>query len=299
MAAGRGLEKKEFVMSERGTEAVIGQTWLKGRLQYRTNPDGTCEAVGYYESGAPKFRYPIRDGEIRGVGRTWYEDGMLESEESYRRGVLHGPAHYWYADGIMKNEAHYQNGLWHGIQKRWFPSGVLATQRTYSNNRMNGPAFAWHPNGKLKIRANFINDQRSGFFERYAEDGELIKKEAYARGVAMPVQKYEKLLAGQLSAKDILGIKNAEVRRIFIEEFGYARLLAGMPHKVIDRDGEQELVRIDWDEDEEPICLVKVRCPSTGAFYTLRVPPVMKTVKAAVAWTFDVPSDNYIPEKET
>jgi len=164
---------------------------------------------------------------------------------------------------------------------------------------MNGPAFAWHPNGKLKIRANFINDQRNGFFERYADDGGLIRKEAYVRGVAMPVQKYEKLLAGQLSAKDILGIKNAEVRRIFIEEFGYARILAGMPNEVIDRDGDQELVRIDWGKDEEPICLVKVKCPSTGAFYTLRVPPVMKTVKSAVAWTFDVSSEAYTPEKET
>ena len=164
---------------------------------------------------------------------------------------------------------------------------------------MNGQAFAWHPNGKLKIRANFINDRRNGFFERYADDGGLTRKEAYVRDVAMPVQKYEKLLAGQLSAKDILAIKNAEVRRIFIEEFGYARLLAGMPHKVIDRDGEQELVRIDWDEDEEPICLVKVKCPSTGAFYTLRVPPGRRTIKSAVAWTFDVPSDNYVPEKET
>lgn len=286
-------------MSKRVTEAVIGQTWLKGRLQYCTNPDGTCEAIGYYDDGSFRFRYSIRDGEIHGLGKTWNENGALECEESYRKGVLHGPSYYWYPDGIMQREAHYRNGLMHGIQKRWSPSGILFAQCDYSDGRQNGISLRWFPNGKLLSRTHFANDQRHGIREEYSENGNLIKKEIYVRGVRLPLRKYEKLLAGQFPAKDILAVRNSAVRRIFVEEFGYARILAGMPHELIDREGEQELVRIVRIAREEPIVLVKVKCPSTGAFYTLRVPPGMKTVKEAVAWTFNVNTSEYDPVKET
>ena len=94
-------------------------------------------------------------------------------------------------------------------------------------------------------------------------------------------------------------MKNAEIRRICLEELGYARFLSQVDHQVIEKDGEYELVRIDWHKNEEPICLVKVKCPSTGAFYTLRVPLDMKTVKQAVAWTFGLKPSQYCPEKET
>ena len=280
-------------------ESMIARTWLKGRLQYRTSSEGACEAVGYYENGSLRFRYPVRDGEIHGVGKTSYEDGVLECEESYWNGVLHGPAYHWYPNGVMKSEEHYRKGLWHGTQKRWFSSGVLAFQRAYSEGQRNGPSIRWYPKGKLLSRMNFVDDQPHGIREEYAEDGSLVAKEIYVRGVKMPLKKYEQFLAGQLPAKDILEIKNSAVRRILVEEFGYARILAEMSHEVIERDGEQELVRIVWRLREEPICLVKVKCPSTGAFYTLRVPPTMKTVKNAVAWTFDVKADEYEPAKET
>jgi hypothetical protein len=72
-----------------------------------------------------------------------------------------------------------------------------------------------------------------------------------------------------------------------------------MPHEVLHQDGNCELVRIDWHQREKSIFLVKVKCPSTGAFYTLRVPPATKTVKAGVAWTFGVKAIEYSPNVET
>ena len=109
----------------------------------------------------------------------------------------------------------------------------------------------------------------------------------------------ERIEKGNLTAKLILRIANTAVRRICLEEFGYARFLAELPHQILDRSGEYELVKIDWHKREEPIYLVKVKCPSTGAFYTLRVPATMKTVKEAIAWTFDVNEGEYLPEVET
>ena len=73
--------------------------------------------------------------------------------------------------------------------------------------------------------------------------------------------------------------------------------------------------RLDHDErygtlwrrnipEDEPIVMVEVMnsTPSSdGSFkrYWLRVPPTMTTAREAVAWTFNVPAEQYAPEVET
>jgi antitoxin component YwqK of YwqJK toxin-antitoxin module len=280
-------------------EAMIGCAWLKGRLRYLSNQDGSGEAVGYYESGAMRFRYPLWNGEMNGIGNTWYENGTLRCEESCCGGVLHGPARYWYPDGVMEKERHYRRGVFHGTQKEWHPNGTLKAQTIFVNNVLHGPVTEWHSNGRIRSQMNFVEGRKHGLHKFFNEDGSYRLKEIYVRGVRMPVRQYEKLLAGHFSARDILLVKNQAVRRIFLEEYGYARFLAQMPHKVVDRQGEQELVRITWHPREEPLVLVKVKCPSTNAFYTLRVPPSMENVRDAVAWTFGMKEEEYFPEKET
>lgn len=286
-------------MKERATVEMIGQAWLKGRLKYLSGEDDTGEAVGYYESGSTWFRYPLLNGEIHGTGRIWYDNGRLQCEEHCYVGALHGPSHYWYPNGVMDKERHYRRGVLHGTQKEWHINGCLQAQRFFVNDVLHGTVTNWYPNGHLRSQMNYVHGRLHGVHKIFDMDGLLRTKEIYVRGVKMPVLKYEKLLNGHLSAKDILAVRNAAVRRIFLEEFGYARFLAQMPHEIIHRDGEQELVKINWLPREEAIVLVKVKCPTTGAFYTLRVPPAMETVKDAVAWTFGFPESEYQPVKET
>ncbi|HOW59810.1 MAG TPA: toxin-antitoxin system YwqK family antitoxin [Candidatus Omnitrophota bacterium] len=282
-----------------GNDSMIGKAWLNGRLQYFSNPDDTGEAVGYYEDKSVWFRYLLVNGKIHGTGKTWYEGDVLKSEENYWMGELHGAAYYWYPDGVMEKEKHYYRGVLDGVQKEWFPNGVLAFQRAYFSGNRTGTSLRWNSHGRLLSREHYVDGRLHGIHEEYAQDGTIVTKEIYSRGVRMPLKKYERFLANQLPVKEILAIRNATVRRILIEEYGYARILAEMPNEVIDKDGEQELVRVRIGSREEPIWLVKVKCPSTGAFYTLRVPPDMANVKAAVAWTFGVFAEDYAPKKET
>ena len=107
------------------------------------------------------------------------------------------------------------------------------------------------------------------------------------------------LTSGKLTAKDIINTRNAAVRRICLEELGYERFLFQVGGTVIDKDGDQDLVQVDWHKSEEPIYLVKVKCPSIGVFYTLRVSPNVKTVKEAIAWTFRMKPKDYSPQIET
>jgi hypothetical protein len=278
-------------------------SWVNGRFHCLQFDASSGETVGYYESGKLQFRYPTVEGRLHGTGRLWYEDGTLKCEEHYNRGALHGPAHYWYPNGVMERELNYQQGFLQGVRRDWYamlPGVQKIKQRcVYVRDVLHGPMTSWYPDGKVRVELNFERGRRHGLHKFYNEEGTLRLKEIYVRGVRVPMKKYEKLLAGNCPASEILEIQNLAVRRIFVEEFGYARILAQMPHEVIAKDGEQELVRIDWSTREEPISLVRVKCPSTGAFYALRVPPSMKTVAQAVAWTFGMHEKKYVPEKET
>ena len=66
-----------------------------------------------------------------------------------------------------------------------------------------------------------------------------------------------------------------------------------------DAGGERKLLRVPIEGDEDLVCVL-VHCPSTGLRYILRVPPTMKTCRAAIAWTagFGDP-DAYRPLLET
>ena len=106
-----------------------------------------------------------------------------------------------------------------------------------------------------------------------------------------------------LTHTEILAERNAELRRVMIERFGYERLFETAGAEELDRDhdagGERRLLRIEIPNDEALVC-VSVRCPSTGHQFVLRVPPAMTTCRQAVAWTagFDDP-DAYRPARET
>ncbi|MBI4782691.1 MAG: hypothetical protein HY785_15425 [Oscillatoriophycideae cyanobacterium NC_groundwater_1537_Pr4_S-0.65um_50_18] len=98
------------------------------------------------------------------------------------------------------------------------------------------------------------------------------------------------------TGQDILNIENVELRRVLIERLGYETFLQQVGGLVRDRDrdagGERQLVCITL-EDDEPLMILKVICPSTGHTHVLRVPPHMRSCRQAAAWVagFDNPDD--------
>ncbi len=107
----------------------------------------------------------------------------------------------------------------------------------------------------------------------------------------------------QLTAKEALAEKNAEVRRVMIERMGYLRFAQESKAKVLDEDrdrgGTRQLLFIDLKEDE-PLVGLCCSCPSTSRQYFLRVPPKTTTCHEAAAWIagFDNPK-LYRPKIET
>lgn len=102
-----------------------------------------------------------------------------------------------------------------------------------------------------------------------------------------------------ITGQEILNTDNVELRRVLIERVGYETFLRQVGGVVRDRDrdrgGERQLICIAF-EDDEPLMLLQVTCPSTGHLHVLRVPPYVRNCHAAAAWIagFDNP-DGYQP----
>ena len=106
-----------------------------------------------------------------------------------------------------------------------------------------------------------------------------------------------------LEVKQIENEANAEIRRVMIERYGQEKFLLESGARVIQSDDFGILYRKEISGDE-PLVMVKIvnSTPEPdGRFkdYFLRVPSDMQTAREAVAWTFDMSSDEYDPVIET
>ena len=243
----------------------------------------------------------LRDGDMSAINpktSICWLNGRLEYHKN-RPDIDLAEARGYFSNGRLQFSYPVQNGLLHGICRLWFDSGILQSEQEYLRGQLNGFSRSWYSNGKMEAQSRYSRGALHGLSKHWDEHGKLISTKVYVRGREAPSEITELILDNKLNARHIIEIKNAELRRLCLEEIGYSRFLSQVRHQVVDKCGDQELVRIDWVKREEPILLVKVKCPSTGAYYTLRVPPSMKTVKEAVAWTFDLTKDDYVPVLET
>ena len=123
-------------------------------------------------------------------------------------------------------------------------------------------------------------------------DGELAIEFAdgegfYAyEGVIVP-SKYGELEAKNWQSQWLLEEQNAELRRVLIQGLGYDRIAAELEAEEIDSWQEYTLVRFNKiidDVDEEPICLLKMICPSTKYIHAVRIPPNFNSAREAIRW---------------
>lgn len=123
----------------------------------------------------------------------------------------------------------------------------------------------------------------------HREDGPAIEYEDgsgifYWHGMWVPRELVE---TDKLTIEQILTERNAEIRRLMIERYGQERFICDAKAEVLDKRGDDELIKIPLEGDPEgALVALKVRCPSSGAIYVLRVPPGQTKVPSALAWTF-------------
>ena len=126
----------------------------------------------------------------------------------------------------------------------------------------------------------------------------------YYEGVMVP-SKYI-LSPESLTIKEILKNPNVEVRSVGLRVYGFERMLSEKLLKVIEVEKSTNYMLLKWEDkdSDESFYLVRVfnsTPEEDGTFDTfyLTVPPDMKTVRQAVAWTFYKEADEYNPVHET
>jgi len=145
---------------------------------------------------------------------------------------------------------------------------------------------------KLTLAGKVINGQKA---DKWTQAGEVVY---YVQGVAITEKLYN-ATPEQLDAREILNIDNAQVRAAFIKKITLERIIQTCDGQIIHQDIDRgyDLISIPlkpvqvnkWDREPDKIMkILKVKCPSTGAFYCLRVPPTMETCEQARQWTFGV-----------
>lgn len=125
---------------------------------------------------------------------------------------------------------------------------------------------------RLHAEAETAIEFADGFFRKYIY-----------HGVELP-EKYGKLHPHQWQAKWLLEEKNTEVRRLLIQEIGYARICQELQAIELNSWQEYTLLKIKADVDVEPIYLLKMTCPSTNFIHALRVPPSIRSARDAIRW---------------
>ncbi|MBD2009511.1 leucine-rich repeat domain-containing protein [Microcoleus sp. FACHB-45] len=105
----------------------------------------------------------------------------------------------------------------------------------------------------------------------------------YYHGVRLP-EKYGQVHPNKWESQWLLSEENAELKRLLIQGIGYERIIQELSAKQIDSWQEYALLQIYNGSDWEPICLLKMTCPSTGFIHALRVPPNLTSARKAIRW---------------
>lgn len=117
--------------------------------------------------------------------------------------------------------------------------------------------------------------------------------------VLQDYEQYIEIIVGPGNGYNIINITNATIRQEALNYYGVEKFFKEMNTKIIHEKGRNQLLTLRWHNAEEPLTMVKVIDSTTKDIYLLRVPPTMKTVEEAVAWTFNMDREEYKPIKET
>lgn len=142
------------------------------------------------------------------------------------------------------------------------------------------------PNGRPAIISpNYVEwwvegkPHRDGGAALNYEDGDKV---FHLNGVISPDWLVE-TPAEKLDPKEILKLSNVEQRREGIRKVGIERMLAELKHKVLDSDGDYELLEVQLSPELKGNYL-KMKNPSIGVWHLEGVENDCRTIKEALDW---------------
>lgn len=153
---------------------------------------------------------------------------------------------------------------------------------------------AWNTRVPIGTLATVMQTSMSAWQPQTSSPGDMKRR------LVNETQLRLKLKAGvAICPRDVLDCENQTLKHRALVACGYERFVAEVGATVIDTDGENSLILIQQHNKQRPIVFVYVKDATGDKRYLLRVPPDMRRVREAIAWTFGIPENEYRPEKET
>ena len=198
---------------------------------------------------------------------------------------------------VLLNKQYYStSGNSKGLVKADDNTTKLFNMRTPRNGG-EYECVVYDESGKIKHKFKKVNQQLTG------ECIASYKEMCFIQGVAVTKELFN-AEPKDMDAKEVLAIENLQVRSSLMKKMGIENMLKQLDAVLIDEDKEQgySLHEIDreslmtaaerngsnWNRGDAKIRYLKVKCPTSGAYYTLRVPPDTPTCEQARQWTFNV-----------
>ncbi|GAA3242576.1 DUF6745 domain-containing protein [Dactylosporangium siamense] len=188
------------------------------------------------------------------------------------------------------------------------PAAVLgAAQRLAGLAGVARSAGWWWPYANVAILTDRPDElHRDNVGRLHAADTPALRySDGFAlhawRGMPIPSDLVDRL--AHLTHAQIAGERNAELRRVMLEHFGYERYLREAGARRLGADACGVLWQLTFNDDE-PLTMVEVinstpEPDGTSRVYWLRVPPTTRTARAGVAWTFGLTEEEYHPLTQT
>lgn len=140
-----------------------------------------------------------------------------------------------------------------------------------------------------KIHTSGTGESYNRYADKERDAADISFAEGWDKESLSNMQDFLALVNPDLTPKEVLAVKNAEIKRI-----GYENIKGDVGASVVHVDGTSELLKFADGEQ-----YVKVKDASTDREYLLYVPNNIETCKQGIAWTFGLEAGEYHPVIET
>jgi antitoxin component YwqK of YwqJK toxin-antitoxin module len=158
-------------------------TWTADITSVFTLKEGPAKT--YWQNGAPKLEYTIKNGKLHGTKLQWHSNGVLKFKAYYLKGQLHGLSQSFSESGTLLSQAFYFHDKKTGIQCQWRDDSSPISQISYSNGKRDGISIIWNPDRSLKEISNYRNGKLHGKFIQF-RDGNPSRSLLFRDGKPTP-----------------------------------------------------------------------------------------------------------------
>ena len=302
---GKGLKHRSVFKSGIGFKE-----WANNKLisneKYADCSVSTRVGVAKYKKKFMKFHITHFKKRTTTGGFAWEEVYWSNNKLMYRYKKSQKKGEFYRPDGSLwgKYEGELNWGWrWNDcVVIQWNDTKLLDLYKDGPSFKRNtDSSFTWFDKkGRVRWQGQYKSNQKSGvWIENY-------KEYVYIRGISVP-KALSDAKPEEIDVYRVVSEKNAQLRAVLIEKIGMNRVINELKGEILDEDKINDFslinIRLAQEDDQKfagdkTINLLKVKCPSTQAFYTLRVPPGIKDVNTARQWTFGVEIDSEFKLRE-